>query len=321
MANDLFSEDLTQRHKGTEKDRNFPSSFVPLCLCVKNFGLIVALLFLPVFLQAQDGGTRFIQRLTWTGDEYARRYEVVIEREERGEYRELLREFTTALFIEVSLLPGKYRCCVITHDFLNLVGEASEWRYLEVLARLPEQDDSLPDFSLSDTESPVDETDDDGPGQFKVNLFLNAAWMPSFPIYGEEDRFFGRNHSFSGVAARFGAVWAKADYYNPGLELLVSYNFFDASQVHLLAFGLNLSALKPLPGEKTALTFRLGAGYSVLSPEDGAAHVNMGVSFLLFVTDNWYLETGLDYAHWFTTPPSGCLRPWLGFRKWLVVRD
>jgi hypothetical protein len=56
-----------------------------------------------------------------------------------------------------------------------------------------------------------------------------------------------------------------------------------------------------------ALTFRLGAGYSA------RFQANMGVSFMLFVMDNWYLETGIDYAHWFTSPPSGCLRPWLGF--------
>jgi hypothetical protein len=289
--------------------------------------LFTLLFLLPVFLQAQDGETRFIQRLTWTGDEYARRYEVVIEKEEGGAYRGLLREFTNALFIEVSLLPGKYRCCVITHDFLDQPSEASEWRYLEVLARHSEQDDGLPEFSLSDTGSPADKTDD-GPGHFKANLFLSAAWLPSFAIY-DDVNFFGRNHSLAGVAGRFGAVWAKPDYLNPGLELLVSYNFFDGSggQVHLLSFGLNLLAMKRLPegnldpsgsrrrvpGDRTALTFRLGAGYSVISPEDGAAHTNIGLSFLLFVTDNWYLETGLDYTHWFTPPPSsGCLRPWLG---------
>jgi hypothetical protein len=35
--------------------------------------------------------------------------QVQIEREDAETYRELRREFTTELFIEVSLLPGKYR--------------------------------------------------------------------------------------------------------------------------------------------------------------------------------------------------------------------
>jgi hypothetical protein len=284
------------------------------------FALCSLLFFICSFvLHAQNGETRFTQRLTWTGDEYARRYEVVIEREEGGADRGLVREFTTALFIEVSLLPGKYRCCVITHDFLDQPSEASEWRHLEVLARQSEQDDGLPEFSLSNTGSPADKTDDDGPGRFKANLFFGAAWLPSFAIY-DDVNFFGQSMSLAGVAGRFGAVVTRQDYFNfnPGLELAVSYNFFNAgsstgSQVHLLGFGLNLLAMKRLPGEKTALTFRLGAGYSVLSPSDGAAYVNTGLSFLLFVTDNLYLETGLDYAHWFTPPPSsGCLRPWLG---------
>jgi hypothetical protein len=61
-----------------------------------------------------------------------------------------------------------------------------------------------------------------------------------------------------------------------------------------------------------ALTFRLGAGYNVLLPNDGAFHTNMGISFLLFVTDNWYLETGLDYAYWFSTPATNIFRPWIG---------
>jgi hypothetical protein len=278
-------------------------------------------LFLFLFstlLFAQDGEIRFTQRLTWTGDEYARRYEVVIEREEGGGYRELVREFTTELFFEVSLLPGKYRCCVITHDFLDQPGEASEWRYMEVLSRYPEPDDSLPEFSLSSSAS-VDTTDNAGPDKFTVNIFLSVAWLPSFTIYGEGDYFFGRHHSLAGVAGRFGVVSENYFNFNPGLELAVSYNFFNAnpnsgtaSPEHVLSFGLNLLAMKPLPGDRTALTFRLGAGYGLLLPNDGVAHLNIGVSFLLFVMDYLYLDTGLDYAHRFTGPPSGCLRPWLG---------
>jgi hypothetical protein len=97
------------------------------------------------------------------------------------------------------------------------------------------------------------------------------------------------------------------------LELAAFYSFMDANsggQVHLWGIGLNLLVLKWLPGDKMALTFRLGAGYST------HFQMNMGVSFLLFVMDNWYLETGLDYAHWFTDAnpdlhPSS-FRPWIG---------
>jgi hypothetical protein len=162
MASDLFSKNLTQRHKDTKKDRIFLSSFVPLCLRVMKFGLIAALFFfLPILLQAQNSEyfldtsgnePRFVQRISWEGGEYALRYEVVIERETDNEYRELLREFTVAHFIEVSLLQGKYRCYVIPYNYLNQAGARSDWMYIEVLAALyPKLDDTLAEFEYSDT--------------------------------------------------------------------------------------------------------------------------------------------------------------------------
>jgi hypothetical protein len=291
------------------------SSLCSLLTALFSFVLFIAN---GSFVIAQDEETRFMQRLTWTGDEYAWRYEVVIEREGEGEYRELLREFTNALFIEVLLLPGKYRCLVITYDFLNQVGEASEWKYIEV-------------FTLhSESVYKIDDTEPNPPANNKVDIFLSTAWMPSFAIYDEENRFFGRNMSLSGAALRFGVVWAGGTSsennfnFKTGLELAVPYSFFNAGSggqdaLHLLGFGLNLLAQKWLPGNRAeqvsmALTFRLGAGYTIRFFDDGAAHSNIGVSFLLFVMDNLYLETGLDYTHWFTDMPSGCFRPWVGIQ-------
>jgi hypothetical protein len=275
---------------------------------------------LPVFLQAQDEGNRSIQRLSWTGDEYTRRYEILIEKEEIGEYREFLRESTTALFIDVSLSPGKYRCLVITYDFLNQAGGGSEWMYIEVLAH-PEADGLLPDFFLSDTDPglPIDTKGDNEQTQladFKPDMFISAAWMPSLTIYDKGNRFLGQNLSLAGVTGRFGLLWDKPYYFNPGLELEASYSFFDAGaggQTHLLTFALNLLLLRWLPGDAMALTFRLGSGYNVLLfYDEGAVHVNMGLSFLLFVTDHLYLETGLGYAYWFSDPPANIFRPWIG---------
>jgi hypothetical protein len=251
------------------------------------------------FVIAQDGENRFIQRLTWSEDEYARRYEVVIEKEEEGEYRGLFRELSTVLFIKVPLLPGKYRCQVITHDFLNRPGPVPEWKYIEVLAaRDPTAVNTTDDIEL--VHKTVDGDDK------KVNFFLSAAWTPSFTISDGGSRFFERNMSLSGATVRFGVVWERNFFnINPGLELPVSYN-------GMLTFGLNLLAMKRLPGDRTALTFRLGAGCGILFTDDGAAYINAGVSFLLFVINNWYLETGLDYSHWFTSPASYYFRPWLG---------
>ena len=105
--------------------------------------LALVLLFfagLAPFLEAQTAGyfidpnsdePRFIQRLAWSS-EHALRYEVVIEREEGGSWRNYLREFTTELFIDVSLPPGIYRFHVIPYDVLNRPGEGSQWMPVEV---------------------------------------------------------------------------------------------------------------------------------------------------------------------------------------------
>jgi hypothetical protein len=378
-------------------------------MSIRQIALCSLLIANCSFIFAQEGETRFIQRITWNEDEYARSYEVIIEKEEEpaaeaggrgsppvGTYSELRRESTPESFIETPLLPGNYRCRVIPHNFLNQPGEASEWRYIEVRAALnPELDDILPKFILSRTATesgvalyemrvtgknlipgaeiflrdgggtrmvpfriqnggnganvrlffeknlltegdyelivinpgglrtsksgipfPSPESAQPGENQKKLDIFLSAAWMPSFTISDKEDSFFGRNLSLVGVVGRFGVTSAKPSYFRPGAELAVSYNFFDTNSgeqdpahhgaIHLWGVAINFSAMKRLHGDRMALTFRLGAGYSVLF------HANMGVSFLYFVLDHWYLETGLNYAYWFSNPPSSCFRPWLG---------
>jgi len=61
--------------------------------------LVIALcLTAPVSLWAQTTESHFVQRLTWVGDEYASRYEVIIEKVEDGEYKRVLQKFTTAFF-------------------------------------------------------------------------------------------------------------------------------------------------------------------------------------------------------------------------------
>jgi hypothetical protein len=366
--------------------------------------LVVLFFFLPVsFLYAQNSGyfldtssgePLFTQRLSWNGDEYTSRYEVIIEKQEEGRYRELRRESTRAPFIEVSLAPGKYRCYVIPYDFLGLSGERSEMEIDVLAAMLPELDDSLAEFIYPD-KTPVYEMNfsgkdiapgaeiylrrlgdagiaggelivpsdvhikEDGsevqlffdkkqltPGDFElfirnpggletsrggitvirslpdrpqINLFLTAAWMPLSPIYYEEEkRFPGHKLSASGAAGRFAATFSKWDLFSPGLELAASWSSVNAdsgeqSAAHSMVFGLNLLAQKWFPNERMAFTFRLGSGYTILQDWQHM-HINMGVSFLWVLALNLYMETGLDYNHWFTESPfgSGCLRPWAG---------
>jgi hypothetical protein len=116
------------------------------------------LLLLPTFLQAHVGyytELRLVQRFAWIGDDYALRYEVVIEREEYGRFLEHHREFTNAFFIEVSLPPGIYRYQVIPYDYLNRPAAPSGWvRFVVLPALKPELNEFAP-FTFYLNESAV----------------------------------------------------------------------------------------------------------------------------------------------------------------------
>jgi hypothetical protein len=82
---------------------------------------------------------RFTQRLTWSGGENALRFEIEIERIERGRYVSHVTETSEERFIDVSLQPGVYRYRVVAFDFLGRPGAESAWMYLEVRqALMPE---------------------------------------------------------------------------------------------------------------------------------------------------------------------------------------
>jgi len=96
--------------------------------------LIFVFLGLTPFLFAQvNNEPRLTQRFSWSGGEFAFRYEVIFERIVNETYVPHLRDFTVTQFIEVSLSPGRYRFQVIPYDILDRPTTGSEWRYIEVL--------------------------------------------------------------------------------------------------------------------------------------------------------------------------------------------
>ncbi|MCL2233291.1 MAG: hypothetical protein FWB99_09465, partial [Treponema sp.] len=104
---------------------------------LRHAAFAVLFLFLVSALPAQE--RIFRQRLSWTGDGNVLRYEVIIEREEGGGFREASRTFREEPYIYVSLSPGRYRYRVIPHDFLNRPGTGSAWMYFEIRAALDPQ--------------------------------------------------------------------------------------------------------------------------------------------------------------------------------------
>jgi hypothetical protein len=117
--------------------------------------LLGALLLLPaLFIQAQTEPLRFVHRLTWTRDASVIRYEVVVEREDAGVYREMYRGFTESSFLEYSFPPGRYRFRVTPYDYLHRAAPTSAWMNFEVrLALVPELDHALPVYLYLDDDA------------------------------------------------------------------------------------------------------------------------------------------------------------------------
>ncbi|MDR2542009.1 MAG: hypothetical protein LBC80_00940 [Treponema sp.] len=122
---------------------------------------VLTLLFtaLPV-LHAQTDGffieRRFVQRLSWSGDEYASRYELIIEKQEEGIFQRVHQMYTSAFQVDVSLSPGLYRYRVIPFDFLDRPGVGTAWIDFEVYTALnPELTSYEPELDLSDIDEPV----------------------------------------------------------------------------------------------------------------------------------------------------------------------
>lgn len=136
-----------------------------LMTALKPFAAVVLLLLTSgvssLFAQTKETSDfyverRFIQRLTWSGNEFASRYEIIIENEENGNYRRAHQAFSTDFFLEISLPPGRYRYSVIPYDFLDRPGAGTEWIDFEILAAVyPQLIYSIPELYLSGEEKPV----------------------------------------------------------------------------------------------------------------------------------------------------------------------
>jgi hypothetical protein len=84
------------------------------------------------FLDPSSEEPRFIQRLAWSGGAYSLHYEVIIEREDSREYMNLMSEFTTGNFIDISLPPGNYRFRIIPYDILDRPSTGTQWVQFKV---------------------------------------------------------------------------------------------------------------------------------------------------------------------------------------------
>jgi hypothetical protein len=250
--------------------------------------------------------------LTWTGDEYALRYEIVVERESDGRYTELHTEFTEASFLELSLIPGIYRYRVRPYDLLNHPSEWIEWKIFEVPVAA-----SKPVLVSSNDKEPT-----------PLSFFFRPSWVIFIPLYGELIPYFGFKIFPPGPRLGIDMTSSIRGSFNAGVELAAICfflsNFFDEQniKVNMIMLDLNFLVQKQFSNQKAALSFRFGMGLTILADKETrgegvyldpvTGQINLGISCLLPFKENGYLETGIDFSHligW----NAGSLRPWIGF--------
>jgi len=262
--------------------------------------------------------------LAWAEDEYALRYKVTIEKEDDGEYTEVLQEFTDTFFIEIPLPPGNYRCQVVPYDFLEKPGAGSEWMNFEVKppveAPPPESEPQpVPEPPPMVVSVPPPPPPVVLPEENKLfHLYINTAWAPLVPLYEKDNLFIGKSPSLLGAAARLGAIYSGFSVIDIGLEFAGSWYAFDAvhngnesALYHAATAGPNLVVQKKFPNQVSAIRFRLGGGLLFMADAQ-PFYAALGASFVWFPFTHFFLETGLDYAHLFAGDASGCLRPHIG---------
>jgi hypothetical protein len=93
-----------------------------------------------------DENGRILQRISWMRSN-AFYYEVEIEQQiAAGEWRQIAKEKTEELFIEVSLAPGMYRYRILSYNVLGREASATEWAGIRVFAtRDPKIERTIPE--------------------------------------------------------------------------------------------------------------------------------------------------------------------------------
>ncbi|WP_461245848.1 hypothetical protein [Treponema sp. R6D11] len=290
----------------------------------------------------------YVQKLEWVGDNYTLKYEVVIEKNENGKYKEHIKEFTEKPSFQVSLPLGKYRYRIIPYDYLEQPGVASNWVNIEIkpLPIVPVEVEKKDDGSYvihpyekeqivpGVNEIVINDSNDikisGGDESNKlVNLYLNAAWLPLIPIYGRMQEIFGSEFYPIGAAVRFGVLFKKPQWFSPGIELSTSWyslnNSYEGDKIGVQTgvTGFNIVAQKKL-NNKMAVALKAGFAFAFqvgeINIEDYSyttgvliPQINAEASFLWFVWKLMYLEAGVGFNHLIDkNSDSGCLRPWLG---------
>jgi hypothetical protein len=166
-----------------------------------------------------------------------------------------------------------------------------------------------------------------------LNIDVSAGYRPLIPLYGRINELFAVGIFPLGAYARLTILPLKRYWGYMGLELEPSWNYLSAEgdgyevQAHLAGASLYGVYRMWFSNRLRALTFRIGGGfYPVLdyhfTYSRGAAEsltilipaIAAGFSFQWFVRRPFFVEAGLDFAHFLSVdkPQPGYLRPFAG---------
>ncbi|MDR2070390.1 MAG: hypothetical protein LBP81_03095 [Treponema sp.] len=166
-----------------------------------------------------------------------------------------------------------------------------------------------------------------------LDINVSAGYRPLFSFYGHITALFETAFFPLGAYSRLGIIPFKRRWGYMGFELEPSWNYFLAAQedftvqAHMPGAAIYGVYQRWLSNRVMAFDFRIGGGiYSVLDYyftfDRGKTEpvtifipaIAAGVSFKWFIRKPFFVETGLDFTHFFTVdnPSPGYLRPFAG---------
>jgi len=283
-----------------------------------NFrGIFLVALFCCIapVLFGQESGLK--HRITWTKDEYALRYEVVIEKETNGSYAVVTRESTEETFILVSLPPGNYRLRVTPYDIRNIPGDPTPWRNLTVAAPpepaepqianndVPPAPTPPPSNNLTEApnNNPPESTEDTLPEKHRD---LYAGLLAEVLGYTRYNAAFGGGisfgGSFNGMGLGINLLYAQDTEGYISMEALAHFRYYFSFLTHAeVNTGLFLQA----EGGAVLFAYKKPAITGYWSPVVGLA---AGWRFPL--SARWYIEPRIrgGYPYYFGVGVSGGMR-------------
>ncbi|MDR2073709.1 MAG: hypothetical protein LBP60_09805 [Spirochaetaceae bacterium] len=269
------------------------------------------------YTEERSEGSPIFQRLSWTPEEYALRYEVRIELlSPEGIYKPVLRQSTGENYLVVSLPPGIYRYSVQSYNLLDKPVEDPPWIRLSILPLPPHPGIGLPDHRY---------------------FYLSAGYEAAAPLHGQLNTLLEAKFYPLGFYARLGALPLTWTYVSAGFETAAAYSYLSSRYFHndidfwVRGHLANLRAhlVLQIHGRDIPFSWTIygGGGLGLVfnfkkeRPDWSAPGVNglfpalsTGLSAQWSIHGPWYLSLGLEYLFLFSRDKTnpGYLRPHIG---------